>query len=102
MIGLEEKNKIVTGYHGIKEQLKQYYREAKEFMHEFDCFYYNFEEKCIEKLMSEAADHINMIMQLVEYYGGTEEEVLSYRHRKMSREVKRVNKAIETGCYVKE
>jgi len=101
MIGLEEKNKLVTGYHGIRKQLKHYHEEAKEFMHEFDNFYYDYKEKCIEKLMSEAADHINMIIQLVEYYGGTEEEVLSYRVQKMSREVKRVNKAIETGIYEK-
>jgi len=101
LIGLEEKNKIVTGFHKIGSQVLKFYEEVKEFDEELKKFFYDRKDKCIEKLMLEAADAINMIIQVVEHYGGTEEQVLSYRHNKMTREVKRVNKAIETGVYEK-
>jgi len=91
MIRLRFVYEKVTKYHGIKKQVKKFYEEFSEFKQEMLQMLWKEEDACIERMQSEAADLINMILQLVVYFGGSIECIMLETTRKMNREVNRID-----------
>lgn len=88
---LKRMYEVVTKFHGIAEQVDHFYQEYDEFVKELWCFVFNTENKCITKLESEAADLINMILQVVLYWGGDLENIKKHMGSQMQRELERID-----------
>jgi len=84
---LERIYQVVTEHRGIVEQIKHFYEELKEFEEELNRMVWEHDERCRNKLTDEAGDLINMILQIVLFYGGNIEDVMDGMESKMLREL---------------